>query len=269
MAPWNLPAELSCWMTSLAGVLDARVDWRLQPMFVGLLFARGRRTSTSWLRAINVRHGYEEYYYCLGSLGRKCTSVAGPLLRVILRELPLGPRVLAALDDTPTKRYGPHVEGAGIHHNPTPGPAGAKFLYGHNWVTLAVVVRHPRWGAIALPLLARLYVRAKNVPLLRALYRWKFKTKLELAADLAEWLAKGLRYAGKSLWIVVDGAYAKRPLLRRMAAAGVVVVSVVADNAARGQGGETESPHRRNVPRAGRPAAAAPPPAPAHRPPPA
>jgi hypothetical protein len=32
-------------------------------------------------------------------------------------------RWLFALDDTPTKRYGRRVEGAGIHHNPTPGPA--------------------------------------------------------------------------------------------------------------------------------------------------
>ena len=65
-------------------------------------------------------------------------------------------RLLLAIDDTPSKRYGPKVEGAGVHHNPTPGPAGAKFVYGHVWVTLAWVVRHPLWGAIGLPLWARL-----------------------------------------------------------------------------------------------------------------
>ena len=36
--------------------------------------------------------------------------------------LPLPDRLLAVIDDTP-KRYGPKVEGGGIHHNPTPGPA--------------------------------------------------------------------------------------------------------------------------------------------------
>ena len=35
---------------------------------------------------------------------------------------------LFALDDSPTKRSEPRVEGAGIHHNPTPGPAAQKFL---------------------------------------------------------------------------------------------------------------------------------------------
>ena len=121
MATWQLPAELSQWIVLLAHVLDARIEWRLRPMLVGLLFARGRRTITSWLRAIGVRREYEDYYYFLASLGRKCESVAGILVRLILRQLPLPERVLFALDDTPTKRYGPHVEGAGIHHNPTPG----------------------------------------------------------------------------------------------------------------------------------------------------
>ena len=208
MATWQLPAELSDWIASLAGVLDARIEWRLRPMLVGLLFARGRRTITSWLRAIGVRRDYEDYYYFLGSLGRKCESVAGILVRLILRRLPLPERVLFALDDTPTKRYGPHVEGAGIHHNPTPGPAGAQFLYGHNWVTLAWLVRHPQFGTIALPLLARLYVRVKDIWVLQCLYGWKLRTKLELAGEIVEWLARWLGFAEKSLWIVTDGAYA-------------------------------------------------------------
>jgi hypothetical protein len=75
-----------------------------------------------------------------------------------------GPRVLLARDDTPTKRYGPKVQGAGIHHNRTPGPADAQFLYGHIWVTLALVVRRPLWDAIGLPLLATLYVLRQDIP---------------------------------------------------------------------------------------------------------
>lgn len=81
-------------------------------------------------------------------------------------------------------------------------------------------------------MLARLYVRAKNVGLLGLLYRWKFRTKLELAAELVDWLAKWLNHAGKSLWIVTDGAYAKRPFLYRAQAAGVTVVSRLRRDAA-------------------------------------
>ena len=48
-----------------------------------------------------------------------------------------------------------------------PGPAGGPFVYGHVWVVLGPLACHPTWGVVALPLLARLYVRAKdlaNVP---------------------------------------------------------------------------------------------------------
>ena len=64
------------------------------------------------------------------------------MLALTLRTLPRDDRILAVLDDTPTKRYGPKVEGADIHHNPTPGPADQKYLYGHIWVTLSLAVRH-------------------------------------------------------------------------------------------------------------------------------
>lgn len=96
----------------------------------------------------------EELYYFISAVGRKSTSVAARLFSLLLARLPSGGRLLLALDDTPTKRYGPKVQGAGVHHNPTPGPADAKYLYGHIWVTLSWILRHPLWGTIGLPLLA-------------------------------------------------------------------------------------------------------------------
>ena len=90
-----------------------------------------------------------------------------------------GDRLLFAIDDTPTARYGPCVEGAGIHHNPSPGPAGEKFVYGHVWVTLAGLAQHPAWGTLALPLQAQLYVRASDLAKLPPDYRRPFRTKLE------------------------------------------------------------------------------------------
>ena len=63
-----------------------------------------------------------------------------------------------------------------MHHNQTPGPADGKWLYGHNWVCLALLAIHPMWGVIALPLLSMLYVRAVDVPLLAEKYDWEFQT---------------------------------------------------------------------------------------------
>lgn len=94
-----------------------------------MLFANGRRTVSSWLRARGLRKDYQDYYYFLGSVGRNINALGGALLRRAVQTINPGKRLLFAIDDTPTKRYGPKVEGAGMHHNPTPGPAGQKFLY--------------------------------------------------------------------------------------------------------------------------------------------
>jgi hypothetical protein len=232
MASYHLPVEVSQWIGELAGPLHARLAQRLSPILVGCLFARGRRTVAAWFRAAVIGEDYRANYYFLGSLGRCVAWVARRLLRIIVRVVVPGDRLVFALDDTPTKRYGPHVEGAGIHHNPTPGPAGQEFLYGHVWVTLALVVQHPLWGAIGLPLLALMYVRKKDIDLLTTLYNVGFQTKLQLAAQLLQWLAAALRGLGKTVWVVCDGAYATRGFLKDAATQGMVVVSRLRKNAA-------------------------------------
>ena len=232
MVVWNLPAEWIPWIAHLAGPLHARLAWRLAPLLLGVLFARGRRTVASWLGAAGIRRGFPGYYYFLSSLGRRTQAVAGAVLRLALDTVATGDRLLFALDDTPTKRHGPKVQGAGLHHNPTPGPVGSKFLYGHLWVTLAWVARHGRWGTIGLPLRALLYVRRKDVPTLPTRSGWSFATKLELAVRLVTWLVGWVRAGGRTVWVVVDGGYAKAPFLKPALAAGVVLVGRLRKDAA-------------------------------------
>lgn len=93
-------------------------------------------------------------------------------------------------------------------------------------------MRHALWGTIGLPLWALLYVRDKDIGPLRTLYQVEFRTKLELAAELVEWAVSWLNQRGRTLWVVVDGAYAKRPFLQRALNAGVTVVSRLRKDAA-------------------------------------
>ena len=229
---WQCPEDWAEWSKWLAAGLHARNRWRLPVLLVGILFATGRRTVTTWLRAAGVSDDYQDYYYSLAALGRKTNSLATRLLTLLLQVLPLPDRLLAVIDDSPTKRYGPKVEGADIHHNPTPGPADQKYLYGHIWVTLSLAVRHPLFGALGLPLRAMLYVRKKTIPTIPKGRGWKFATKLILAARLVEWIAPIVKAAGKTLWIVIDGGYTKRPFLKRALRAGVVVVGRLRKDAA-------------------------------------
>ena len=79
-----------------------------------------------------------------------------------------------------------------------------------------------------------LYVRQKTMPTIPGCRRWqRFATKLQLAARLAEWIVPLLKKAGKTVWIVIDGGYTKRPFLRRvLKLSGVVIVGRLRKDAA-------------------------------------
>ncbi len=62
-----LPVSFVVWFTALAGVLDARQQARFVQLGTGLLFARGRRTVTSWLRGCVAGRDYKHYYTPCGA----------------------------------------------------------------------------------------------------------------------------------------------------------------------------------------------------------
>ena len=230
---WECPDQWSEWSEWLGAGLHARNRWRLPVLMMGMLLANGRRTVTTWLRAAGVSDDYQDYYYFLVPVGRKSESIATQLVVLLLRTLPLPERLLLVIDDSPTKRYGPKVEGADVHHNPTPGPADQPFLYGHVWVTISLALRHPQWGPLALPLRALLYVRQQTMASIPRCRRWqRFATKLQLAARLVEWVVPLLKQAGKTAWIVIDGGYTKRPFLKRALKTGVTIVGRLRKDAA-------------------------------------
>ena len=225
--PSSHPLPASChWFSRLASALDPRSAPRLAWLLVGAILARGRRTVTSWIRAAGLSSEYRPCYTTVAAAGRRADSIAALLAHRVLKPLVAGAaRLTFALDDTPTERYGRYVQGAGVHHNPCPGPAGSPFVYGHVWVVLSLLAVHPTWGVIALPLLARMYVREKNLSGIDVRHRPAFRTKLELAVDLMRWAASWLGSLGKPLWVVADGAYAKAAFLKPMRALAVTVVS--------------------------------------------
>ncbi len=216
-------------IAALQQVMDRRIAFRLAILVAGMFLADDRRTASSWFVAAGVQDDWDRFYDCLASIGRQSQKLATALLTLVVRKFDPGAegRVLLGVDDSPTQRYGRQVEGAGVHRHPTPGPADGDWLYGHNWVTLAWLARHPQWGVIALALRSLLYVREIDVPKLDAKRGWKFRTKHELAVELLQWFVKWARLLGlqAKLWLVADGAYAASPFLKPVLKLGVVVVS--------------------------------------------
>ena len=210
-------------------LLDARIAFRLPIILAGAMLAGGRRTAASWFRAAGVRDDWDRYYECLQSVGKNATALMMPLAAFIVKRFDPGAGGFwkIGVDDSPTKRFGRCVEAANVHHNPTPGPADGPWLYGHNWVCLALLIRHSLFGLIALPLLSRLYVRAVDVPQLPTRYNWKFRTKHQLALELLGQVMGLLKALGSQagFLVVFDGAYAARELIRALLALGAVVVT--------------------------------------------
>jgi DDE superfamily endonuclease len=228
----RLTAEWMAWVAALAAPLHRRLAWRLADVVVGIVLASGRRTASSWWRAAAIGDRFRSYYYFLDAVGRKAMDIAAVLAGIVHGRIGSADRLVFAIDDTPTPRYGPKVQGAGIHHNPTPGPAGSKFLYGHSWVVLSRIARHAQYGVIGLPILGMLYTRKKDVPKLPTSAGIAFRTKIEMAAELVAWLRPRLPADAGPPWMVVDGGYAKREFLKPAKRAGFVVVARLRKDAA-------------------------------------
>jgi len=219
-----LTGGIAALAAAMSQVLDARIAFRLPIVIAGALLASGRRTAASWFRCAGVKDDWDRFYELLQSIGKNTT-----LLMFFFKKFDPGEQGhwTLALDDSPTKRFGPCVEAANIHHNPTPGPGDGDWLYGHNWVCLAMVLGHPIFGVIALPLLSHLYVRQVDIEALRERCDWKFCTKHELALDLCRQVMHALRKLGSQAGfiIVFDGAYAAKALVRPLLAEGATVVT--------------------------------------------
>jgi hypothetical protein len=227
-----MPASCQ-WFSRLAWALDPRSAPRLALLFLGAVLARGRRTVTTWIRAAQLSDRFQSCYIAVAAAGKRADRIARRLLTEVVWPLLGGAsRLTLALDDTPTKRYGPHVQGAGTHHNPAPGPAGSPYVYGHVFVVLGLLVTHKAWGTIALPLLARLYVRKKDLPRIDPKHRPAFRTKLELAVELVRWAKPWLALLKLPIWVVADGAYAKAAFLKPAMSLGMTVVSRLRKDAA-------------------------------------
>ena len=221
-----LNGQWMAWVDALAKPLQGRSALRLAHIIIRILLAHSRRTVSSWWRAAGIGEEFRSYYYFLDSIGRKATAVATVVFALLHEQLDVaGERCLLAIDDTPTRRYGPKVQGAGIHHDPTPGPSGSKFVYGHRWVVVSRVVDHPRCGTIGLPLLGRLYIRRKDVPELPPGIDWTFRTKPVIAAEMIAWAGTLASGPGRRPGVAVDGGHANREFLKPAKRAGFVVVA--------------------------------------------
>jgi hypothetical protein len=188
------------------------------PLLYGALLAIARRrTVTTWLRAAQISDDYRSAFYHMPSIGRKTNDLLDAMTNIVSKQLrsvlEMATYIRIVLDDTPTKRYGKHIEGAGYHYNPTPGKTNATKCFGHSWVVAVLVVAHPLFGEISFPIAAELYLRQKEIDKLKDKYKRKFKKKTGLVVEIIKRLVPLFQGFGKEIEIIVDGGYAKDTVL--------------------------------------------------------
>lgn len=66
-------------------------------------------------RAAGITDDFQDDYDFVSSVGKRAERMYERVLVLMFRIVAPGPIVLFGLDDTPTKRCGPKVEGAGLH----------------------------------------------------------------------------------------------------------------------------------------------------------
>jgi len=230
---WIFPDDWQIITIAICSVLHQRSAWRINIIIAGIIFAKSRKTVTSWFRAAGVTRRYKAFYYFVGSIGQKTEIIATVLFGFMIKLVYKNQyRILMAIDDSPTKRYGSKVAGAGIHRNPTVGPDGAKFVYGHIWVTLSALAHHKLWGTIGLPLLAKMYIRVNDIKAVPKTYKIGFQNKLQQAAELVKWAQKCCKRIGKELWIVTDGGFTRANFLKPAIRMGATIITRLRKDAA-------------------------------------
>ena len=201
-------------------------------LVAGWIHCLGRRTIT----AVAVASGGVDrchisvFHRFFGRATWSLDALGQVVFRLALAWIPADEPLVVLIDDTLARKTGKGIGLATMHHDPLLSTARKPFCsFGHVWVVLALWVPLPMGGTrgFALPLLFRLYVGAKRGGTKDAPGRPRRgvrqraaeqahadhprPTKVALAREL---LALAAGWAdGRTVYAVVDSAYAARPLL--------------------------------------------------------
>jgi hypothetical protein len=143
------------------------------PVFVSLmtgwLLSHRRRfiTDLIWSSGSVHKGHFTRYHRFFSQSRRELDALSKVLAAVVINVLIPTGLILLAVDDTLCRKRGLTVFGAGMHHDPLISSRARPLTsWGHDWVVVTLILRHPFWSAgtvWSLPLMFCLYRNRQGV----------------------------------------------------------------------------------------------------------
>ncbi len=87
LTEWIFPDYWQIMVIVLSSVLHQRSEWRPATLLAAMLFAKGRKTITSRLRAAGISRRCKACYYFIGSPAQKTKAIATELPKMMIRRI--------------------------------------------------------------------------------------------------------------------------------------------------------------------------------------
>lgn len=200
-----LTARLAFSKRSWPFVLAALIPW---------LLCTGQRSMTRLAALGRHPRSLSSYYRFLSDGKWRLECLFRSLFELIVAKFHLCELTLV-LDDTLCPKWGRGIFGTANYFDHTARPV-AGYIWGHNWVVLAIVVSVGKVGWVAMPFWIALYRPEKDC---RAS---DFRTRHEMAVER---LASVRAWFSGPIQLLADGAYANRSLVGPLQALSIHVVS--------------------------------------------
>jgi hypothetical protein len=172
----------------------------------GQRHVRKLRAQANW-----IRHE-SGFYRFFSDFKFKPEAFSRQLLDLIIRSFGVTD-LLLVVDDTLCPKWGRRIFGTAFHYDHVRRPR-AGYVWGHDWVVMAVVVR--LFGSpVALPFWVSLY-RPKKI-----CEKGQFRTRLQIVVGILE---KVRSWTPLRIDLVADGGYNNGPILKPLATMGISLV---------------------------------------------
>lgn len=222
-----IPASLQGILTSFSGCFTRPSFDNFLTLVSGWILCQGRHCISRVIQASGGcgrgKH-FASLYRFLSRARWSGDALSLVLFQLLLPRLPKD--IEAVLDDTLCHRSGPHIFGAGMHHDASRSTYGKKssagrlafFAFGQSWVVLAIRLPLPweRLRGLAIPILFRLYRQKSRCP------EGQYQKRTELGAELVELLESWIP-GDSRLFVAADSEYACKTLVPRLSQATTFV----------------------------------------------